>query len=76
MEELQIKDDFMFGIIMRNPEICRMVLERILEIPIERVEYPEEQKDIRLLKDAGIPLKVAAGRIRSWFCRTKRPEYF
>lgn len=51
-EELQIKDDFMFGIIMRNPEICRMVLERILEIPIERVEYPEEQKDIRLLKDA------------------------
>ncbi len=51
-EELQIKDDFMFGIIMRNPEICRMVLERILEIQIERVEYPEEQKSIRLLKDA------------------------
>ncbi len=22
-EELQIKDDFMFGVIMRNPKFCR-----------------------------------------------------
>lgn len=51
-EDLQIKDDFMFGIIMRNPEICQKVLERILDIAIERVEYPEEQKSIRLMKDA------------------------
>lgn len=27
-EELQIKDDFMFGVIMRNPRFCRPFLER------------------------------------------------
>ena len=50
-EDLQIADDFMFGIIMQNPEICRMVLELILEIQIEKIEYPEEQKSIALLRD-------------------------
>lgn len=30
-EELQIKDDFMFGGIMRNPKFCKPFLERILD---------------------------------------------
>ena len=50
-EELQIKDDFMFGVIMSNPEICRLTLERILGVPIEKIEYLEKQKYIAVARD-------------------------
>ena len=36
-EELQIKDDFMFGVIMRNPKFCKPFLERILDIKIAEI---------------------------------------
>jgi len=45
-EELQIKDDFMFGVIMRNPKFCKPFLERILNIKISRIEYPKSQETI------------------------------
>lgn len=38
-EELQIKDDFMFSVIMRNPKFCKPFLERILGIKISCIEY-------------------------------------
>ena len=37
---------------MRDPELCRELLEVILNVPIERVEYPEEQKTIDIAQDA------------------------
>ena len=46
IEELTFTDDFMFGYVMRNPEICKELLERLLKIKIERLEYPELQKSI------------------------------
>ena len=46
IEELTFTDDFMFGRIMQNAEICKGFLERMLEIKIERIEYPELQKSI------------------------------
>ena len=45
-EQLTFADDFMFGKIMVNPDICKEVLERILNIKIERVEYIERQKSL------------------------------
>ena len=51
-EELQLKDDFMFGIIMRNPKFCKPFLERILGIKISRIEYPKSQDIIDLAADA------------------------
>ena len=30
-DELQIKDDFMFSVIMRNPKFCKPFLERVLD---------------------------------------------
>lgn len=52
-EELGISNDFLFGKIMRNPELCRELLQRILpDLDIERVEYPETQKSIRPDVDA------------------------
>ena len=46
IEELTFTDDFMFGHVMQNAEICKGFLERMLEIKIERIEYPELQKSI------------------------------
>ena len=45
-EELTLKDDFMFGIIMRNPKYCKTFLETILGVRIKRIEYPQAQKTI------------------------------
>ena len=58
-EELELKDDFIFGKVMRDPELCRQMLERILDIPIDHIEYPEIQKTIDLdLESKGIRLDV------------------
>ena len=41
-EELGICNDFLFGKVMQNPELCKELLKRILpELEIERIEYPE-----------------------------------
>lgn len=46
IEELTFTDDYMFGYVMRNEEICKGLLERLLKIKIEKLEYPELQKSI------------------------------
>ncbi len=51
-EELQIKDEFMFSVIMRNPKFCKPFLERILGIKISRLQYPKSQETIDLSADA------------------------
>ena len=52
-EELGISNDFLFGKVMQNPELCKELLQRILpELEIDRVEYPELQKGIRPDVDA------------------------
>ena len=50
--ELGISNDFLFGKIMRDPELCKELLEVILNVPIAWVEYPEEQKTIDISQDA------------------------
>ena len=52
-ESLGISNDFLFGKIMRDPQLCRELLERILpDLEILRIEYPEAQKSIRNDVDA------------------------
>lgn len=46
VEDLVFSDDFMFGAVMRDSEICKGVLERLLQIKIDHIEYPELQKSI------------------------------
>ena len=46
LEELTISDDFMFGAVMSNPKRCKPLLEMILNVRINRIEYPELQKTI------------------------------
>ena len=59
IEELTFTDDYMFGYVMRNHEICKGLLERLLKIKIERLEYPELQKSISpYYESKGIRLDV------------------
>ena len=51
-ENLKISNDFMFAKVMRNPELCKGMLERLLDIQIDHIEYPEEQKVIDIAKDS------------------------
>ena len=46
IDELTITDDFMFGAVMRDPEKCKPLLEMILGVKINRIEYLEPQKSI------------------------------
>lgn len=56
LSDLTIKNDFMFGAVMINPENCKEFLERALEIEIDRVDvsrgksmvYHPDYKGIRL----------------------------
>ena len=51
-EELDISNDFMFGKVMQDPELCRELLQRILpDLEIDHVEYPEMQKGIQVDED-------------------------
>lgn len=51
-EELKLKDDFMFGVVMRNPKYCKPFLETILGIKISHIEYPKSQETIDIMADA------------------------
>ena len=51
-EELELRDDFMFGVVMRDPKYCKPFLETILRIKISHIEYPKFQKTIDLSADA------------------------
>ena len=58
-EDLTISDDFMFSIIMRQPEYCKPFLETVLGIKIDHIEYPKVQEVINLdIKAKSIRLDV------------------
>ena len=44
IEELEIWDDFMFGAVMSNKELCKHLLEIILQKKIKDIRYTELQK--------------------------------
>ena len=59
MEDLNLEDDFLFSRVMCDEEICRCVLEKILNISIRKIVLPEQQKTIDLLPDSkGVRLDI------------------
>lgn len=59
IDELTFTDDYMFGHVLQNPDICKELLERLLHIKIEKVEFPELQKSISTFYESkGIRLDV------------------
>lgn len=52
-DELGISNDFLFGKVMQDAELCKELLQRILpELQIDHIEYPELQKSIKPDMDA------------------------
>ncbi|MGN0482125.1 MAG: Rpn family recombination-promoting nuclease/putative transposase, partial [Lachnospiraceae bacterium] len=52
-EDLTIADDFMFCKIMTTyPELCKHLLEIILNVEIKEIRFPEQQKTISMTADA------------------------
>ena len=46
IEDLTFVDDYMFGYILQNESVCKKLLERLLKIKIEKLEFPKLQKSI------------------------------
>ena len=52
-KEIGISNDFIFGKVMQDPELCQELLHRIFpDLQIDHIEYPELQKSIRPDADA------------------------
>ncbi|WP_051537992.1 Rpn family recombination-promoting nuclease/putative transposase [Treponema sp. C6A8] len=47
VDELTFADDGMFQEVMREPQICAELIERLLHIKVGHVEYPELEKQIK-----------------------------
>lgn len=59
-DELGLSNDFIFGKVMRNPALCKELLQLILpELDIDHIEYPESQKTFQADTDSkGIRVDV------------------
>ena len=58
-EELTIRDDYMFKLVMRRRRICKKMLEGTLRIRIEKIRYLETEKSITApYRSKGIRLDV------------------
>lgn len=60
LQELTIKDNFMFGAVMMDEENCRMLLERILGFPIAKVEVKKEHSIVYHPEYKGVRLDIYA----------------
>ncbi len=46
LSELPLHNDFMFSQVMRSEEICKLFLEELLGVEIQRIEFIDRQKDL------------------------------
>ena len=59
VDELSFTDDFMFGTVMKDKTVCKGVIERLLHINVDKIEYPSLQKTIApFYESKGIRLDV------------------
>ena len=56
-EELSIEDDFMFGKVMEDKELCRDMLQCLLEEPVEELEEVQTQREFRYTSK-GKPIRL------------------
>ena len=47
LSELTLMDDYMFGVVMQNPEIAKALIEQILGVRIQRIQYLEPQRTMK-----------------------------
>lgn len=56
-EELCYRDDFMFGKVMADPELCRRVLECLLQRPVSELKEVQTQREFKFVVD-GKPIRL------------------
>lgn len=56
-EELEFRDDFMFGKVMQDNELCREVLECLLQRPVGELDDPVPQREFRYTSE-GKPIRL------------------
>lgn len=56
-EELCYRDDFMFGKVMSDPDLCRVVLECLLQRPVSELKEVQTQREIKFVAD-GKPIRL------------------
>ena len=56
-EELEFRDDFMFGKIMEDKELCRDVLECLLQRPVGELTEVQTQREFKYVSD-GKPIRL------------------
>ena len=56
-EELEFRDDFMFGKTMEDPELCHDVIECLLQRPVGELHVVQGQKEFRFVSD-GKPIRL------------------
>ena len=59
LKELTIKDNFMFGAVMMDEDNCKGLLERVLEIPIDRVDVSKEKSIVYHPEYKGIVVQLS-----------------
>lgn len=60
LKDQTIKNNFLFGAVMCNEDNCKDLLERVLQIPIERVEVSKEKSIVYHPAFKGVRLDVYA----------------
>ena len=60
LQELTIKDNFMFGVVMADGELCREFLELVLKFPIAKVTVSKEKSFVYHPQYRGVRLDVYA----------------
>lgn len=61
-EDLTLADYVVFGTVMLRPDLCKRLIELALQIPIDRIEYVEREKDLRAMPGTpGVRLDVYVG---------------
>ena len=78
-EELTIRDDYMFKLIMSRKRICKQMLERILHIEIQDIHYLETEKSVSVrYHSKGVRLDVYvkddAGTVYNIEMQVRKPE--
>ena len=60
LQELTIKDNFMFGAVMVNEDLCKELLELILGFSIEKVTVDKEKSIVYHPEYKGVRLDITA----------------
>ena len=75
-DELTIQDNFIFQKVMRNKRICKQTIERLLDIDIKDISYPEEEKSINVRLDRGTVFNIEMQTTKDMDELVKRTRYY